>query len=503
MECYSSLDKRRRGDTAAGDDQVASASSRSTNGPTSFDGEDELSGRLIYNSSRTAQHRREQRQENMEEEAAAQLLASLHTHVVASPVAHKPSSNNGHKLRKRKSRVSDSSNKEMESTPKKKRRENKSFEQRIEDLRAYKEKHGHVNVKKNDDKSLYEFCVKIKCARSNPEAGRRNLTTKDIASLDALGFDWSVRSREQGSKKGSKTFEQRMDDLQAYKEKHRHTNVKKNENKCLYQFCVDMRHARNNPEKSNWAINEERIASLDALGFDWAATARGAKSFEQRIEDLRAYKEKNGHVNVKKRDKTLYGFCSQIRHARKYPEKSTTLINEERIASLNALGFEWTVKERRAMKSFEQRIEDLRAYKEKNGHVNVKRSDDKSLYKFCCNIRHTHNNPEKSNMAINDDRIASLDALGFNWSVKEPAAKKSFEQRIEDLKAYKERHGHINVRKSEDRSLNEFCRQMRYTLNNPEKSTKIINDDRIASLDALGFDWSIQEKHANIRYQLS
>ena len=210
--------KCKREDSSAADDALSanqhdekvSANATEKEDPTSSDEEDALLGQLICNSSRTAQHRKEQRQATVEEEEAAQLLVSLHTYAVAPPVTQKQSNYNGHKLR-RKSSVSEGSNKEMESTPKKKRRENKSFEQRIEDLRAYKEKHGHVNVKKNDDKSLYEFCVKIKCARSNPEAGRRNLTTKDIASLDALGFDWSVRPREPGSK----TFEQRMDDLQA------------------------------------------------------------------------------------------------------------------------------------------------------------------------------------------------------------------------------------------------------------------------------------------------
>ena len=30
-----------------------------------------------------------------------------------------------------------------------------------------------------------------------------------------------------------------------------------------------MKHDRNNPEKSTYAMNNDRIASLDALGFDW------------------------------------------------------------------------------------------------------------------------------------------------------------------------------------------------------------------------------------------
>jgi len=45
------------------------------------------------------------------------------------------------------------------------------------------------------------------------------------------------------------------------------------------------------------------------------------------------------------------------------------------------LGFEWTLK-KQIDKSFEQRIENLRAYKEKHGHVNVKKREDKSLYDY-------------------------------------------------------------------------------------------------------------------------
>ena len=87
-------------------------------------------------------------------------------------------------------------------------------------------------------------------------------------------------------------------------------------------------------------------------------------------------------------------------------------------------------KKKRILKSFEQRIADLREYKEMNGHVNVKYKDDKSLYDFCYNIRKVRKNPEKSTdrkLALTDDRIASLDALGFEWS--DSGTKSLFEQR--------------------------------------------------------------------------
>ena len=299
----------------------------------------------------------------------------------------------------------------------------------------------------------------------------------------------SKKRKQHVKKTKDSPFEQRLEDLRAYKEKHGHVNVKESADKSLYTFCRDTRHARNNPEKSTTLINDARIASLNALGFEWSMnrTNSDIKSFAQRIEDLQAYKEKHGHVNVKKsEDKSLYEFCNNMRQARNNPEKSNVVLIDDRIASLDALGFDWTVKEYAATKSFEQRIEDLRAYKDEHGHVKVSQKEDTSLNKFCYDTRYARNNPEKSTMALTDGRIASLDALGFDWSER----KKSFDQRIEDLRAYKEKHGHINVRKSDDKSLYKFCINVRHARKHLGNSDRALTDDRIASLGALGFEWS-------------
>ena len=119
-----------------------------------------------------------------------QATKSSHTNhaIVNPPETHdKPSNYNDEvckrkSLRKRKS-LSDGIDKEMESAPKKKH-VHKSFAQRIENLRVYKEKHGHINVKKSEDKSLYEFCISMRCARKKPEKSAMTITDYRIASLD-------------------------------------------------------------------------------------------------------------------------------------------------------------------------------------------------------------------------------------------------------------------------------------------------------------------------------
>ena len=70
---------------------------------------------------------------------------------------------------------------------------------------------------------------------------------------------------------------------------------------------------------------------------------------------------------------------------------------------------------------FVDHVEELREYKEKNGHISVRERDDKSLYKWCTDIRMARRNPETctescSKRKVTADQIAELDAIGFDWS---------------------------------------------------------------------------------------
>jgi len=124
-------------------------------------------------------------------------------------------------------------------------------------------------------------------------------------------------------------------------------------------------------------------------------------------------------------------------------------------------------KNKRKRVPFQQRLDELKAYKDEHGHTRVKKSEDKSLFKFCQNIRYAHNHPDKSTVVVNEERIALLNALGFEWVVKE-----QFDIRLDDLKAYKKKNGHLNVRKEEDPSLYNFCNSIRTSRNNTGKPGK-------------------------------
>ena len=58
------------------------------------------------------------------------------------------------------------------------------------------------------------------------------------------------------------------------------------------------------------------------------------------------------------------------------------------------------------------------------------------------------------------------------------------------MKRYYQQNGHFRVSRKEDQSLAGLCRNVRYARNYPGKGIKVkMTEDRIASLDAIGFQW--------------
>ena len=80
--------------------------------------------------------------------------------------------------------------------------------------------------------------------------------------------------------------------------------------------------------------------------------------------------------------------------------------------------------------------------------------------------------------------------MGFNWTSLEYVTR-SFDERIEDLKEYKQTHGHLSVKIHEDNSLFGFCKDVRHSLKQVEKDcTRKLTVERIKKLDDIGFRWS-------------
>jgi hypothetical protein len=295
-----------------------------------------------------------------------------------------------------------------------------------------------------------------------------------------------------------------------YKEKYGHVNVsRKTDNKSLFNWCTNIKSARKNPETCKRKLTQERIAALDAIGFEWRSEKINPfTSFQDRVKAMSEYKEINGHLNVtSKANKSLNDWCQNIRNARNKPGEGTMKLTQELIALLDAIGFDWNPIRGQRGNNFQDRVAALREYKVKNGHINVIQKDDKSLFTWCTNIRSARRG--KLGMKLTTDGIAALDAIGFDWRSETTALsassrpKRNFQDHVNNLKAYKTQHGHINVKRTEDKSLFDWCSNIRRARNKPGEGKLKLTADRIAALDAIGFDWRSEGLSRNCQKQIS
>jgi hypothetical protein len=150
-----------------------------------------------------------------------------------------------------------------------------------------------------------------------------------------------------------------------------------------------------------------------------------------------------------------------------------------------------TKRKRRApIKSFEDRLNDLKAFKAKYGHCDVSiKGEDSSLGQWCSLLRTSYKkiqNHQKPYTKLSDEQIQSLNDVGFKWPLV-----LSFDDRFNDLMTYKAKYGHCDISKhiltkyGEDPSLGRWCSELRV-------STKL-SDAQIQRLDDAGFKWSLRK----------
>jgi hypothetical protein len=269
-----------------------------------------------------------------------------------------------------------------------------SWEQRFQELRAFRKKHGHCNVPTNyaPNPALGHWVVNVRCARR-----RGRLAEERIRRLDALAFAWEGRPAVPVA------WKQRIDELRAFQEQHGHCHVPQGypANIALSRWVANVRH-----RKKRGRLDKETVRCLDALGFSW--TPR--ETWVQRIRALKAFKKVHGHCNVPMRyppDPVLGHWVNGVRQRRKLGT-----IAEDKIRLLDALGFSWARKPPAVMVPWEQNVNALKAFRKEHGHCNVPYNylPNRALGHWVANLRQ-----RKKHGTLAEDKILGLDALGFRW----------------------------------------------------------------------------------------
>jgi hypothetical protein len=154
---------------------------------------------------------------------------------------------------------------------------------------------------------------------------------------------------------------------------------------------------------------------------------------------------------------------------------------------------------KRKASTFNERFEELVAFKAKHGHCNppsTPTSEYASIGKWANHVRLSYRqlqNNTQPHIRLTEEHIKRLTNAGFVWNVR----KKSFEVRFKDLTDFKNKYGHCDVptsRSSEYFTLGEWCRRLKQSYariqdnRKPLSSSIRLPKERIQNLTKLGFD---------------
>lgn len=221
-------------------------------------------------------------------------------------------------------------------------------------------------------------------------------------------------------------------------------------------------------------LNSERIEKLNALGFIWDDDEA---AWIQNYEELKKFKEQYGHCKVPPHSKVGHWLVTQRKLYRKND------LRYDRAEKLNILGLVWDPIEA----AWEEKFSQLKRFKDMNQHLDVPANDPEYIsLRGWVSSQRTYYRENR----IPDDRIKKLEDLGFVWDVNNA----SWNKKYEELKNFKNMHGHCNVLQKNNLGVWASVQRMYYKKNQ-------LSSDRIEKLNALGFIWDSGDFVWNEKYE--
>ena len=177
------------------------------------------------------------------------------------------------------------------------------WDQQYEELCEFQKKHGHCNVPKDGEHQLGYWVSKQRVQRNSG-----NMRQDRIDRLEMIGFVWDFKANN---------WEHMFGQLCEFKKKYGHCLVPASkvkgkdddEFRSLGLWVQTQRQQKKGTRKSR--IPQDRIDRLDEIGFVWEP--RDA-TWNESFEELKKFREENGHCNVPKVTKKLHSWIDKQRN---------------------------------------------------------------------------------------------------------------------------------------------------------------------------------------------
>jgi len=272
---------------------------------------------------------------------------------------------------------------------------------------------------------------------SRPPLDHSSATTDETVILNGRNEDVNIISSQRVSavaattrvnkrSKGQKTFDERFKDLMSFKAEFGHCHVpqtrsRNNKHLSLGLWCKNTRQCYKASK-----LSKADIKRLENAGFEWSSGCK-KYTFDERFKDLMFFKEEFGHCNVPRTNSrnnnhlSLGCWCRHIRQSYKAIKKGgkpSNKLSKADIQRLENAGFEWNL-----CKKFDDRFNDLMAFKAEFGHCNVpairsRNNEHLSLGCWCNYMRRSYKAIKKGGMPrskLSKADIRRLEKAGFEW----------------------------------------------------------------------------------------
>ena len=164
----------------------------------------------------------------------------------------------------------------------------------------------------------------------------------------------------------------------AYRAEHGHGNVNTTDKTELAKWVSKQRYEyKLLKEDKHSLLTTSQLMKLQDAEFNFAPRGSSYMSWSERLDMLRAWKDANGHLKIPVNDPELGSFVKAQREAhRRRMIGDTTAMTDERYNDLLELGFVFEAGKRHTVprgptKTWDERFQDLMAYRDEYGHCSV------------------------------------------------------------------------------------------------------------------------------------
>lgn len=356
-------------------------------------------------------------------------------------------------------------------------------------LQEFHRRHSHCNVTAEDDSDLYKWMYSLRvnyrfqlAQDDDDEAsddqnstvspsgelstsnGRRThgLPVQKFQALQDLGFSWYLRGGPPGgndataptvpAKRRHKVrlnWKEHFPRLQSFHKRNGHSNVTMQDDLDLFKWMQSTRRnyqhqvaalrlSNNSPSSPMEAslgrptLSEAKLQALNDLDFPW-------------------YISESHHARRSR----------WAQHSRE-GHKDGTLKNSTETRSSGSSKY-------RTWQAF---FPKLRNFYEQHGHCNVTMADDEELLKWTENLRTMYGSQiiedkgaskkweRRRGRRLSDDKLKALRELKFEWSVGSRTRRRTREEMMAKVTAFRERHGHTNIEEQSDPELYQWTKNL-------------------------------------------